>query len=151
MPSKRNHAKKRSKYTNNQVKLFKALQNEFGIFGIFMEEPPIKTAKKTYHPDIFIQKHNLVIEINGITHLAKTRELKDIERDKELAKLGYNNEMYDLLKEPLRLLTVRIPVKMDDGTVKVFTGYRSQHNDAVGPTKGGVRFHQGSLMGRIGQ
>jgi glutamate dehydrogenase len=60
---------------------------------------------------------------------------------KALAKLGYNNEMYDLLKEPLRLLTVRIPVKMDDGTVKVFTGYRSQHNDAVGPTKGGVRFH----------
>lgn len=60
---------------------------------------------------------------------------------KALAKLGYQNEMYDLLKEPLRLLTVRIPVRMDDGSVKVFTGYRSQHNDAVGPTKGGVRFH----------
>lgn len=58
-----------------------------------------------------------------------------------LTKLGYNNEMYELLKEPIRLLTVRIPVRMDDGTVKVFTGYRSQHNDAVGPTKGGVRFH----------
>ncbi len=38
-------------------------------------------------------------------------------------------------------MTVRIPVKMDNGSVKVFTGYRSQHNDAVGPTKGGVRFH----------
>ncbi|MED4958687.1 Glu/Leu/Phe/Val dehydrogenase, partial [Paenibacillus macerans] len=49
--------------------------------------------------------------------------------------------MYELLKEPLRMLTVRIPVKMDDGSVKVFTGYRAQHNDAVGPTKGGVRFH----------
>ncbi|MBO8176345.1 Glu/Leu/Phe/Val family dehydrogenase [Aeribacillus pallidus] len=58
-----------------------------------------------------------------------------------LEKLGYNEEMYELLKEPLRMLTVRIPVRMDDGTVKVFTGYRSQHNDAVGPTKGGVRFH----------
>ena len=58
-----------------------------------------------------------------------------------LSKLGYNNEMYELLKEPIRLLTVRIPVKMDDGSVKIFTGYRSQHNDAVGPTKGGVRFH----------
>src|SRR5699024_11502460 len=34
-----------------------------------------------------------------------------------------------------------IPVRMDDGTMKVFTGYRAQHNDAVGPTKGGVRFH----------
>ncbi|MFC4810314.1 Glu/Leu/Phe/Val family dehydrogenase [Paenibacillus sp. GCM10023250] len=58
-----------------------------------------------------------------------------------LAKLGYDESYYELLKEPLRLLTVRIPVKMDDGKVQVFTGYRAQHNDAVGPTKGGVRFH----------
>ena len=58
-----------------------------------------------------------------------------------LAKLGYSNDMYELLKEPLRVLTVRIPVRMDDGTTKVFTGYRAQHNDAVGPTKGGIRFH----------
>ncbi|MEH6947139.1 Glu/Leu/Phe/Val dehydrogenase [Peribacillus sp. Hz7] len=56
-------------------------------------------------------------------------------------KLGYNDEMYELLKEPVRILTVRIPVRMDNGSIKVFTGYRSQHNDAVGPTKGGVRFH----------
>ncbi|MFV9510711.1 Glu/Leu/Phe/Val family dehydrogenase [Tepidibacillus sp. LV47] len=58
-----------------------------------------------------------------------------------LEKLGYPEVMYELLKEPLRLLTVRIPVRMDNGEVKVFTGYRAQHNDAVGPTKGGVRFH----------
>lgn len=58
-----------------------------------------------------------------------------------LQKLGYDEAMYDLLKEPLRMLQVRIPVRMDDGTVTVFTGYRAQHNDAVGPTKGGVRFH----------
>ncbi|GIN42075.1 MULTISPECIES: Glu/Leu/Phe/Val family dehydrogenase [Heyndrickxia] len=58
-----------------------------------------------------------------------------------LTKLGFNEEMYELLKEPLRMLTVRMPIRMDDGTVKVFTGYRAQHNDAVGPTKGGVRFH----------
>lgn len=58
-----------------------------------------------------------------------------------LTKLGYTEEMYELLKEPLRLMTVRIPVKMDDGSVKIFTGYRAQHNDAPGPTKGGVRFH----------
>ncbi|NDI34327.1 Glu/Leu/Phe/Val dehydrogenase [Chengkuizengella sediminis] len=49
--------------------------------------------------------------------------------------------MFDLLKEPLRLLKVRIPVMMDNGKVHVFTGFRAQHNDAVGPTKGGVRFH----------
>ncbi|MUK87247.1 glutamate dehydrogenase [Ornithinibacillus sp. L9] len=58
-----------------------------------------------------------------------------------LEKLGYPDEVFDLLKEPVRMMTVRIPVRMDDGSIKIFTGYRAQHNDAVGPTKGGVRFH----------
>ncbi|WP_079530150.1 Glu/Leu/Phe/Val family dehydrogenase [Halobacillus hunanensis] len=60
---------------------------------------------------------------------------------KALDKLGYPNEVYDLLKEPVRMMAVRIPVRMDDDSIKIFTGYRAQHNDAVGPTKGGVRFH----------
>lgn len=55
--------------------------------------------------------------------------------------LGYGDDYFELLKEPMRLLTVRIPVRMDDGKVQVFTGYRAQHTDAVGPTKGGIRFH----------
>ncbi|TRM11709.1 Glu/Leu/Phe/Val dehydrogenase [Lentibacillus cibarius] len=55
--------------------------------------------------------------------------------------LGYPDEVFQLLKEPMRRLTVRIPVRMDDGSIKIFTGYRIQHSDAVGPTKGGVRFH----------
>jgi len=58
-----------------------------------------------------------------------------------LSRLGYSETMYELLKEPIRLLTVRIPVRMDDGHTEVFTGFRSQHNDAIGPTKGGIRFH----------
>ena len=55
--------------------------------------------------------------------------------------LNYSEPMHDLLKDPLRTMIVRIPVRMDDGTTKMFTGYRAQHNDAVGPTKGGIRFH----------
>lgn len=58
-----------------------------------------------------------------------------------LDRLGYPNDVYELLKDSVRMLKVRIPVKMDNGETKVFTGYRAQHNDAVGPTKGGVRFH----------
>lgn len=58
-----------------------------------------------------------------------------------LEKLGYQDEVYELMKEPLRMMTVRIPVRMDDGSIQIFTGYRAQHNDSVGPTKGGVRFH----------
>lgn len=58
-----------------------------------------------------------------------------------LHRLGYNDAMYQLLSEPIRVLTVRFPVRMDDGSIRVFTGYRAQHNDAVGPTKGGIRLH----------
>ncbi len=56
-------------------------------------------------------------------------------------KLGLPEEVYELLKEPQRVLEVSIPVKMDDGSIKVFKGYRSQHNDALGPYKGGIRLH----------
>lgn len=55
--------------------------------------------------------------------------------------LGYEEAIYELLSEPMRVMTVQIPVRMDDGHTEVFIGYRAQHNDATGPTKGGVRFH----------
>lgn len=58
-----------------------------------------------------------------------------------LQRLGYGDTVYELLKEPIRVLTVRIPVRMDNGEVEVFTGFRAQHNDSIGPTKGGIRFH----------
>lgn len=57
-------------------------------------------------------------------------------------KLGMEPAVYELLKEPMRVIEVSIPVKMDDGSIKTFKGFRSQHNDAVGLTKGGIRFHQ---------
>jgi len=56
-------------------------------------------------------------------------------------KLGLDNSYYELLKEPERVLIVQIPVRMDDGTIKTFTGYRSQHCTVMGPAKGGFRFH----------
>lgn len=51
--------------------------------------------------------------------------------------------VYELLKEPQRVIEISIPVKMDDGSLQVFKGWRSLHNDAVGPGKGGIRFHPG--------
>ena len=56
-------------------------------------------------------------------------------------KLKLDPAVYEILKQPQKVLEVSIPVKMDDGSVRVFTGFRSLHNDAVGPTKGGIRFH----------
>jgi len=49
--------------------------------------------------------------------------------------------MHAFLREPIRELHVSLPVRMDDGSVKVFKGFRVQYNDARGPTKGGIRFH----------
>jgi glutamate dehydrogenase (NAD(P)+) len=48
---------------------------------------------------------------------------------------------HELLRWPLRELHVTLPVRMDDGSVKIFRGFRVQYNDALGPTKGGLRFH----------
>jgi glutamate dehydrogenase len=56
-------------------------------------------------------------------------------------KLGAEPQIYEILSEPLKVIEVSIPVKMDNGSIKVFKGFRSQHNDSVGPTKGGIRFH----------
>ncbi len=55
--------------------------------------------------------------------------------------LGLNKEEYEALKEPERVIEVSIRVKTDNGSVRVFKGWRSQHNSALGPYKGGVRFH----------
>ncbi|MDA8194836.1 MAG: Glu/Leu/Phe/Val dehydrogenase [Thermaerobacter sp.] len=55
--------------------------------------------------------------------------------------LGLEPAVFDILKQPLRTFEVAVPFIRDDGTLQVFTGYRVQHNDALGPTKGGLRFH----------
>jgi len=52
-----------------------------------------------------------------------------------------DDQVRELLHEPMRTLTVSIPVKMDDDSIHVFKGFRCQHNDVLGPTKGGIRFH----------
>ncbi len=55
--------------------------------------------------------------------------------------LELDNGTRDLLRNPMREYHFNIPVRMDDNTVKVFRGFRVQHNDARGPGKGGIRFH----------
>ncbi|GHH97733.1 Glu/Leu/Phe/Val family dehydrogenase [Neobacillus kokaensis] len=55
--------------------------------------------------------------------------------------MNYPKQVFEVLKKPMRFLEVSIPVRMDNGQTEVFQGYRAQHNDAAGPTKGGIRFH----------
>jgi glutamate dehydrogenase (NAD(P)+) len=57
--------------------------------------------------------------------------------------------IHALLREPLRELHVTLPVRMDDGSVKVFKGFRVQYNDARGPTKGGIRFHPAETIDTV--
>ncbi|GAX89161.1 Glu/Leu/Phe/Val family dehydrogenase [Effusibacillus lacus] len=64
-------------------------------------------------------------------------------------KLRLDSHIVEILKKPMRVLSVSFPVKMDDGTIRVFEGYRSQHNDAIGPTKGGIRFHPNVTLDEV--
>ena len=64
-------------------------------------------------------------------------------------KLGLSENDYVALKYPEKQLQVSVPVVMDDGGVKVFEGYRVQHNSARGPYKGGIRYHQDADMDEV--
>ncbi len=60
----------------------------------------------------------------------------------EAAKIiNLDKGLQQVLANPKRILTVSLPIKMDNGEIQVFTGFRSQHNDARGPYKGGIRYH----------
>lgn len=61
--------------------------------------------------------------------------------DRAADRLGVSDGERDLLRHPWRELLVSVPVRMDDGSIRVFEGYRIQHNGARGPYKGGVRYH----------
>ena len=56
-------------------------------------------------------------------------------------KINLDEPMRVLLKTPFREVTVQVPVRLDDGRLVVFLGYRVQHNGARGPQKGGIRYH----------
>ena len=68
-------------------------------------------------------------------------EMARAQFDKIADLLDLDQATRDLLRTPMREFHFLIPVRMDDGTVKVFQGFRCQHNDASGPSKGGIRFH----------
>jgi glutamate dehydrogenase (NAD(P)+) len=63
--------------------------------------------------------------------------------------LNLDPQVADVLRWPMREYTFRIPVRMDDGTLRVFQGYRVQHNDARGPNKGGIRFHPAETLDTV--
>ncbi|RLF77575.1 glutamate dehydrogenase, partial [Thermococci archaeon] len=73
--------------------------------------------------------------------------IKQLERAAQY--IDISEEALEFLKKPQRILEVSIPVEMDDGSVKVFTGFRVQHNWALGPTKGGIRWHPEETLSTV--
>ncbi len=75
---------------------------------------------------------------NAMTQLAKAATL-----------IHLDETLYKALQEPKRVLDVTIPVQMDNGEIREFHGFRSQYNDALGPFKGGIRYHPGVTVDEV--
>lgn len=73
-----------------------------------------------------------------------------VEQLENVAKIiNLDKGILDMLRIPQRVLSVQVPVRMDDGSIKVFQGYRSQHCNALGPWKGGIRYHPGVTLDEV--
>jgi len=76
-------------------------------------------------------------------------EMAQFQFDQIAERLELDSGSHELLRNPLREYSFAIPVRMDDGSTKVFRGFRVQHNDARGPSKGGIRFHPQETMDTV--
>jgi glutamate dehydrogenase (NAD(P)+) len=73
--------------------------------------------------------------------------MKQLENAAEILNLDPN--IYEILSQPKRILSVSLPIKMDDGHVRNYQGYRVQFNDARGPFKGGIRYHPNVTLDEV--
>jgi len=69
--------------------------------------------------------------------------------DATMIMLGLNDGMQKYLREPRKIIEVAIPVKMDNGIIEIFKGYRVQHDTNRGPAKGGIRYHQDVTLDEV--
>jgi glutamate dehydrogenase (NAD(P)+) len=69
--------------------------------------------------------------------------------DKVAEQLKLDPQVAEILRWPMREYHFRIPVRMDDGSIRVFEGFRVQHNDSRGPNKGGIRFHPAETIDTV--
>jgi glutamate dehydrogenase/leucine dehydrogenase len=75
---------------------------------------------------------------NAMAQLDKVAKIKD-----------FGNEYISRFRQPNRDIRISIPVKMDDGSLKIFEGYRVEYNDALGPYKGGIRYHHDTEINEV--
>ena len=62
---------------------------------------------------------------------------------------NFDDELLARLRQPDRDIRISIPVKMDDGSLKIFEGYRVEYNNTIGPYKGGIRYHPDTEINEV--
>src|SRR3990172_4035119 len=72
-----------------------------------------------------------------------------IQLDKAISRIRPTTTQIERLRSPEKIIDITFPVKMDDGTAQIFHGFRVQHSSALGPYKGGIRFHPQVDMGEV--
>jgi glutamate dehydrogenase (NAD(P)+) len=85
----------------------------------------------------------------GQSHRDPMLAMADQQLDQAAERLGFDTGMREWLRSPERKLEVAIPIRMDDGAIRVFRGYRVQHSTARGPAKGGIRYHPAVSMDEV--
>jgi len=95
---------------------------------------------KIFENEYFSNLDEFIVSQNSIKQLNKIKEL-NILNPKDLV----------LLHNPRRMINVNYPIKLDNGEIKLISGFRIQYNDALGPTKGGIRFHNTINIEEVGE
>jgi glutamate dehydrogenase (NAD(P)+) len=83
-------------------------------------------------------------EFNNETFLNAQRQLDEVAR-----LMNLDSGIHERLRYPRKALIVSVPIRLDNGQTKVFSGYRVQHDQSLGPTKGGIRFHHEVSLGEV--
>lgn len=92
-----------------------------------------------------VSEHPILIQWEN--SLALRQSLENFDQAAGILKLDRNTAAR--LRRPEKIIVVSVPVRMDDGSVEVYTGYRVQHNDSCGPYKGGIRYHPSLDLGEV--
>ena len=85
----------------------------------------------------------------GVNTQLNPLENAGLQFEEAATRLGLDPGVKEMLKRPRRATIQNLPVVMDDGTIRMFTGYRVQHSIARGPAKGGIRFHQDVTLDEV--
>jgi glutamate dehydrogenase len=84
-----------------------------------------------------------------MAELINAFQMAQTQFDHVAGQLNLDPQVAEMLRWPMREFKFMIPVRMDDGSIRVFFGYRVQHNDARGPSKGGIRFHPSETLDTV--